>query len=194
MRLTAAGFAALLAGDARAAELEPALAAVREPRAELTLERAGAEARCWIGDDAACLLVPEDERVSRLFLFELDELPLALTRAVGATPALAGGDAADRDPPARPAGEALEVAPGDLAAALAAAAHGVRAEGPLGDVLDGFRAHWRIADHHAAVEVIDTAAGPWAVVAGPDAVELRPVDGTWIAHAIADLARAGARA
>jgi hypothetical protein len=183
VRLTAAGFAALLAGeDARAAELEPALAAAREPRAELTLERAGAGARCWLGDDAACLLVSEDERIWRLFSLDLDELPVALGRAVGAR---------DGGPPA---GAPLELTPGDLASALAAVGGGDRPDGPLGDRLDGFRAHWRIGDDRAAVEVVDTEAGPWAVVPAAGTVELRPVDGGWIEEAIADLVGAGARA
>ena len=56
-------------------------------------------------------------------------------------------------------------------------------------VLEGFAAHWRISDGERAVEVIDTAAGSWAVEPADAVVELRPVGGAWIAEATTDLLR-----
>jgi hypothetical protein len=180
VRVTREGFAGLLVGRPAdvADELSDALEAVREPRAELVLERADAEATCWVGDDAACLLVPEADGVFRAFSLDFDELPVALLRAVGAREA------------APPDAARLEVTPGELAGGLARAARGEPAEGRLGAVLDGFAAHWRIGDGERAVEVIDTAAGCWAVEPTAAAVELRPVGGEWIAEATTELLRA----
>jgi hypothetical protein len=177
VRVTREGFAALVVGEPERVpdELSDALEAVREPRAELVLERADAEATCWVGDDVACLLVPEPDGVFRAFSLDFDELPVALLRAVGAREAA---------PPAAPG---VVVSPGELAAALARAARGEPAGGRLGPVLDGFAAHWRIGDGERSVEVIDTDAGCWAVEPSDGAVELRPVGAEWIAEATADL-------
>jgi hypothetical protein len=175
VRVTREQFAAMVVRERVPDELAAAVEAVREPRAELVLERAGSEATCWVGEDAACLLVPESSRVFRAFALDFDELPAALLRAVGAREA--------EPPDAAP----VVVAPGELAAALARAERGAPAEGRLSPVLDGFTAHWRIDDGGKAVEVIDTAAGCWAVEPGGEAVELRPVGADWIARATADL-------
>jgi hypothetical protein len=177
IRVTRKSFAALVGGrQGRVAdELSEALDAVREPRAELVLERAGAEATCWIGEDAACLLVPESEGVFRAFSLDFEELPPALLRAVGARDAES------------PGGPELVVGAGELATALARAGRGQAVEGRLGRVLDGFAAHWRIDAGARALEVIDAAAGCWAVEPADAGVELRPVSGAWIAEAIADL-------
>jgi hypothetical protein len=177
VRVTREGFAALVAGRSQrlSAELSDALAAVREPRAELVLERGDAQARCWVGADAACLLAPEGDDRYRVFSLGFDELPPALLRAVGARRA------------APPGGPEIVVSPGELAGALARAARRRPAGGRLGPLLDGFAAHWRIGDGERAVEVIDTAAGCWAVAPADGAVELRPVGGDWIADATAEL-------
>jgi len=79
------------------------------------------------------------------------------------------------------------VGAGELATALARAARGAAVAGRLGQVLDGFAAHWRIGDGERAVEVIDTAAGCWAVEPADAGVELRPVGGAWIADATTEL-------
>jgi hypothetical protein len=177
VRVTREGFTALVVGQPAhlADELSPALDAVREPRAELVLERADAEATCWVGDDAACLLVPEADGIFRAFSLDFDELPVALLRAVGAREAEA------------PDGPELVVRPGELAGALARASRGEPAGEQLAPVLDGFAGHWRIADGERAVEVIDTDDGCWAVEPTDGAVELRPVDGAWIADAMTEL-------
>jgi hypothetical protein len=178
--LTREGFAALVAGRPQrlADELSDALAAVREPRAELILERGDAQATCWVGADAACLLAPAGDGRFSAFSLDFDELPPALLRAVGARRAAA------------PDGPEVVVSPGELAAALARAARRTPAGGRLDSLLDGFAAHWRIGDGERAVEVIDTAAGCWAVAPADGAVELRPVGGDWIAEATVDLLRA----
>jgi hypothetical protein len=175
VRVTADGFAALVAvAQGRAEELEPdvrgqaeavagelraALDAVVAPRTVVDLERRGEYGTCWVGDAVGCLLVPEQPGWFRAFAFDHDELPVALLRAVGAVEC------------ARPPGDAVRYDAAELA--------GVLARGEL----DGFRAHWRAGD----VEVIETAAGSWAVVPDGTAVELRPVDATWVYAAIADL-------
>ena len=176
-RVTRESFAALVVGQPErlADELSPALEAVRDPRAELVLERAGAEATCWVGDDAACLLVPEADGVFRAFSLDFDELPVALLRAVGARAARA------------PDGGEVTVPPGELAGALARVARGEPAGERLAPVLDGFTGHWRIADGARAVEVIHTEGGCWAVEPTGEAVGLRPVDGAWIARAMTEL-------
>lgn len=177
VRVTRERFAALVVGRPEdvADELSPALDAVREPRVELTLERADAAATCWVGDEAACLLVPEPDGVFRAFSLDFDELPVALLRAVGARETRA------------PDGPDVVVSPGELAGGLARAERGESADEPLAHVLGGFAGHWRIAGGDRAVEVIDTDAGSWAVAPAGPAVRLRPVDGGWITETMIDL-------
>jgi hypothetical protein len=161
LRLTADGFAALVKGDAPelAGELDPALDAVRAPRTVIDLERRGEHGTCWVGDADAWLLVPEQPGWFVAFACTLDELPVALLRAVGAAES------------PRPRGEVLRYGAPELAGVLAR------------DELEGFRAHWRVG----TVEVIETEAGSWSVVPDGSEVELHPVDATWIYGAIADL-------
>ena len=100
LRVTAEGFAALIAvtrgrahelddgareqAQALADELGATLDAVSEPRTVLDLERGGFHATCWVGEQAACLLVPEQPGWFRFFALHPGELPVALLRAVGA--------------------------------------------------------------------------------------------------------------
>jgi hypothetical protein len=170
IRLTEPAFAALLAEGSD--ELRPAIEAVREPRRRLVLERAGATASCWIGEEVACLLVPEGTGWLRAFALDFDELPAALMRALGVSDAR------------RPVAAPVSVSPGELATGLAAAVRGEPLRGRLRSVLDGLSSHWRVSDGRAAVEVIATAAGSWAVAPKEPLVELRPVDGDWIARAL----------
>ena len=173
IQVTADGFPALVAAargqdaDAEvrelARELGPALDAVVAPRTVIDLERREEHATCWVGGDAACLLVPERPGWFRAFAFAPDELPVALLRAVGATES------------ARPHGDVVRYEAAELA--------GLLARGQL----DGFRAHWRASAGAASVEVIETSDGSWAVVPDGSHVELHPIDATWIYAAIVDL-------
>jgi hypothetical protein len=161
VRVTADGFAALVNGEARelADELGPALDAVRAPRTVIDLERRGEHGTCWVGDADAWLLVPEQPGWFVAFACGIDELPVALLRAVGAEEC------------ARPSGETVRYDAPELA--------GVLARGEL----ENFRAHWRVG----TVEIIETDGGSWAVVPDGSEVALHPVDATWVYAAIADL-------
>jgi hypothetical protein len=137
-------------------------------RRAIVVERDGERAVCEMGDGGAALLVPGGEEIA----LEPADVPAALLRAVGARPLPA------------PEGGPVRAAPGDLALAVATARRGDRPAPPLDAVLDGFAAHWRMTDGHAAVEVVETGAGGWAVVPGDSDVELRPVAADWVLAAV----------
>ena len=74
-----------------------------------------------------------------------------------------------------------------LAGALARAERGERVAPPLDAAINGFRAHWRATDGSASVEVIETAAGSWAIEPDGPEVQLHPVDAAWVFSAVVRL-------
>jgi hypothetical protein len=149
--------------------LRPALATVGAPVKRVDLEGDGRLARCWVGLDGACLVLPTgrgDER--QVVALEPHEVGDALARAV----------AVNVDAPAPP-GAVVSLTPGELAVALAVAAEPVRTAALPAPLGQGLEAHWRASADGVFVEAINTVQGAWRIVPldeGP--VELRPVAGS----------------
>jgi hypothetical protein len=143
--------------------LRAALAAVRAPERQLTLEGAGAAVEAWRAGAAAALTTLDDDGRVRLVPLPAAALAATLARLIGL----------EEDVPA-PGGGERRLAPGELAAVLAAGGD---------DSLPSVHTHRRLAP----LELVGAADGWRRIVPDGDALVLRPESTAALREAIAAL-------
>jgi hypothetical protein len=171
--------------------LEAAREIVREPLAELWLQRGERHGRGWVAGQGAVLAHPLADGRTRLVTVRTPLIIDALVRLndVGPRPRF--------EPATR-----ISIAPGELAEALAARdsarAHLADAQqtAAFASIVGGLREHWRVAAtwdpaegalSGRDLEVLDTEDGYWLVIPDDPTIELWPATATAIFRGLCGL-------